>query len=227
MRRRTFLTKAAVAAGLLAGCTGQGREADATQEPPTESPTPEPTPSPTPTAIPTPTETPTPFPTPPPSPTPTPRSIQIRPIDVPDLEDAIAEEINRARGDRGPLIYDGSLSEELAGMARKHSDRMARARNVAHTIGGKGVKDRYEENELHCTFRDNDDQWVVETRDKEVVGRIALRGKSVDEAAKAIVSKWMDRKDSRYTLTLKNAGYVGVGVVLTEEYAYVTVNLCS
>ncbi len=236
--RRHFLTTAAAVTAMIAGCSasdGDDTAGTTTTQPATQTDTPTAsdtpgTPSPNEQQTTTEPATNTPTPTiPTETATPTLEPITLDAVDEPAIQTAIAETINgQARDGLDDLTYEGSLSEDLIVMAQEHSLAMAKAREVAHEIDGVGVEDRYSEHDLSCRFLDNDDQWRVNHLEMEAVGAVGIHGTTVQQVADTMVAQWLeDTDDAKHTLTLKNAGHIGIGVKLAAERAWVTANLCA
>lgn len=179
-----------------------------------------PTPTATPTATPsaTPTSTPTPVP-----------SVDPASIDAADVEQAIVDQINSARDDRG--LDALSRSGELREMARFHSDNMAEQQYLSHSAGGFNTEQRYERFDLadQCRFADDTNTGTREDESIEVYGRVTVgpNGTDATQLADAAVTNWFGDDESETILTYQNANKLGVGVTITESgQVYLTVDLC-
>ncbi len=62
----------------------------------------------------------------------------------------------------------------------------------------------------------------------EAVGAVRIHGPSVQQVADRMVTRWLEDDDAaRHTITLKNAGHIGIGVKLAAERAWIPANLCA
>ena len=156
----------------------------------------------------------------------------------------IADYLNEARADADAteLSTTGVTADILQSMASNHSDAMAAAGEVNHTIDGRDSYDRYEANDIEqqCEFAVNGTNIETPTRDRfEAVGS-TLAGQSYTDGgehrfngndsavARALVDDWLSTLPYANRLTLDGAERVGVGVTITDEgRVYATVNICG
>ena len=252
-------------AALVLGGGGSAGDATATPVDPTPLPSPGATATATQTSTPTATamatatrsSTPTPTVTATPAPTATPRpTVLPSDFDEEEIELLVAQRVNERRQAAGldPLQLDGSLANEVSGMARDHSEAMAREGEATHVIDGNTSADRYRTYELYenCkwelpgeegfafpdangleTDSENGFEAVADTTagreyEYEVTGERRFNADERD-VAEAVVQQWWNTTLPPYSgrLTLPNARYLGVGVEVTQfGEVYVTANLC-
>lgn len=179
--------------------------------------------------------------------TPTPTAAEATPTPVPPEsfnESAIAARLvtlineERAEQDVTQLSTVGNTAATLEGMAQNHSDAMAAAGEVNHTIDGQDSYDRYEANGLadRCSFARGGTTIESPTRDRfEAVGRTVAGQPGGSEfntndtaVAQALADHWLSTLPYSQRLTLDGAERVGVGVTITDAGdVYATVNICG
>ncbi|WP_254766927.1 CAP domain-containing protein [Salinilacihabitans rarus] len=131
------------------------------------------------------------------------------------VERAIHEEVNEVRTDRGlrALEYD----EDLAAVARAHSEDMAENRFLSHTgSDGSTVGDRYDRAGVTC----------------QAWGENALynyhAGEDPETVAQKSVQQWMDSPGHRENLLDSRWDAEGIGVAVTDDgRLYATQNFGS
>lgn len=156
----------------------------------------------------------------------------------------IAELLNERRAEAGvtELSTTGRTADTLQSMASNHSDAMAAAGEVTHTIDGADSYDRYQANGLddQCSFSEAGSSLETPTRDRfEAVGS-TVAGQSYLEdgqqrfngnesaVATALVDHWLSTLPYENRMTLDGAQRVGVGVTVTDDgRVYATVNICG
>lgn len=147
----------------------------------------------------------------------------------------VAEAVNDRRVERD--LEKLRRDDELTWMATNHSHRMTEQRYVSHSAGGFTTEERYRRNDLYdrCTIPDDSNTGVrdgsdIETLDKVSAGTEFDGRLNSDERAVAMdaVENWFNQSEERRKLTNRNAGSLGVGVVVTtDNRAYITVDLCT
>ena len=159
-----------------------------------------------------------------------------------NISAAIVENINDAREAEGleTLSASGTTAEDVRQMASSHSDAMAEAGLVRHTIDGETSRDRYERNDLYDTCEFQVESYIenADNNGLEVVGR-TYAGQEYPEGgtqafnendtavATALTDDWLSTQLFRDRLLVPNADRVGVGVTITSTGSvYATVNLC-
>lgn len=157
---------------------------------------------------------------------------------------SIAALLNEERAAAGvtELSTTGRTADTLQAMASNHSDAMAAAGEVNHTINGQDSYDRYQANDLEsqCQFSESGASLETPTGDRfEAVGS-TVAGQSYLEdgeqrfngnesaVASALVDHWLSTLPYQNRLTLDGADRVGVGVTVTDDgRVYATVNICG
>jgi len=159
-----------------------------------------------------------------------------------NISAAAVENINAARKEQGlqALSSTGTTAENVRQMAENHSDAMANAGLVRHTIDDVTSRDRYERNGLFETCQFQVESYVEDANHDglEVVGRTyagqeypengiqAFNGNNT-AVANALTDDWLSATIYRQRLLYTNADRIGVGVTLTDTGAvYATVNIC-
>lgn len=189
------------------------------------------------TADPTPTDTAGPMWTATATPTvsPTPATVPPDEFNETRIASLVVAEINERRAERGT---DGLRTlPEVARMATNHSRRMSDQGYVSHAAGGFTTEERYRRNDLHdrCRMPDDTNTGIREGSDIETVDKVSAGGEfdgrlNRDERAVAAdaVRNWFAQSTEREKLLNRNAGSLGVGVVVTaDNHAYITVDLCT
>ncbi|WP_153952548.1 CAP domain-containing protein [Halosegnis longus] len=223
----TVVVLAVVVIGV--GATQFGGQATAPSTPTPESPTP--TPTATPTATPTPTgdgtATPTPTVTPTPTPTPAPT------VETARIERAVEQDIRAFQDDpttvgNEAMNTGGQIPAALSAMAERHSEQMATAGRLAHTIDGSTTADRYAQNGTiaNCRVVNNQEQYVVAKETMEGFVRVPRVGDDPATVGQRLVDHLLSDDQARRTLELENADHIGVGVATSDEFVYVTVAVC-
>lgn len=181
------------------------------------------------------------------TPTPTPEPTAETPASVPAssfnesaIAAALVTRINEARAERNAtqLSTVGKTAGTLEAMAKNHSDAMAAAGEVNHTIDGRDSYDRYEANDLadQCSFARAGATVESPTLDRfEAVGHTVAGQPYGGEfnandtaVAQALADDWLSTLPYSQRLTLDGAERVGVGVTVTEAGdVYATVNICG
>jgi len=155
---------------------------------------------------------------------------------------AIAENINDARAAEGlaRLSTTGSTTETVQQMAAGHTDAMADAGLVRHTLDGVTSTDRYKNNGLYDTCKFQVKSYIenADNNDLETVGRTYAGQEYPDNGttqfnendtavANALTDDWLSTQIFRNRLLVPNADRIGVGVTVTSTgTVYATVNLC-
>ena len=219
----------AVVVGLGATQLGGQGPAPSTPESPTPTATPTTNGTTTPTATPTDdgTATPTPTATPTSTPTPVPR------LDTVRVERAVERDIAAFQDDpttvgNEAMSTEGQLPAALSAMAERHSEQMATAERLAHTIDGSTTADRYAQNSTiaNCRVVNNQEQYVVAKETMEGFARVPRSGADPATVGQRLVDRLLSDDQARRTLELENAEHIGVGVAASGEYVYVTVAVC-
>jgi len=156
----------------------------------------------------------------------------------------IVEYLNDGREEAGvePLSTSGTTAADVQIMAQNHSETMASAEQVSHTIDGVTSADRYRDNGLYQTCEFNvDGNYIAEPSNDqfEAVGdTVAGQTYTVDgeeqfngddaAVARALVDHWLATSPYDTRLTVADASRVGVGVSITNRgTVYATVNICG
>jgi len=171
---------------------------------------------------------------------PTPTPVSPESFDESAIAGRLVTLINEARAQENvtQLSTTGNTAGTLAAMAQNHSDAMAAAGEVNHTIDGQNSYDRYESNDLvdRCSFARGGTTIESPTRDRfEAVGQTVAGQPGGSEfnandtaVAEALADDWLSTLPYSQRLTLDGAERVGVGVTITEAGdVYATVNLCG
>jgi hypothetical protein len=171
-------------------------------------------------------------------------TVPSRRFDRRDVEAEVRALINERRRSNGleELTISGNTVDRLTTMARRHSDEMADAGRLAHTVDGNTSESRYQDAGLYdtCRFTDADGGYVISADDNslESLGQtVAGRpyqdegetwfNENETEVARALVDNWFDNPVYRDRLDYENARYVGVGVEITQDgTVYATANVC-
>lgn len=159
-----------------------------------------------------------------------------------NISAAIVENVNAAREDQGlrALSSTGTTAENVRQMAAGHSDAMADAGLVRHTIDGVTSRDRYKRSDLYNTCQFQVASYIEDADNNglEVIGRTYAGQEYPDggtqafnenetAVANALTDDWLSTPLFRDRLLLANADDIGVGVTLTSTGAvYATANLC-
>ncbi|MBX0285699.1 CAP domain-containing protein [Haloarcula salinisoli] len=160
-----------------------------------------------------------------------------------NISASVVESINDAREAEGleRLSTTGSTAEDLRLMAGSHSDAMADAGLVRHTIDGLTSTERYEQYGLYDTCQFQVESYIenADNNDLEVIGRTYAGQNYPDngtqrfnendtEVGNALTEDWLSTPVFEDRLLLPNAGRIGVGVTVTNTGSvYATVNICS
>lgn len=170
-----------------------------------------------------------------PAATPTPETVPPESFDESNIETLVVEEINERRAELGKDSL--RALPEIDRMAGNHSRRMAAQRYASHAAGGYTTEERYRRNDLHdrCRMADDTNTGIqggsaIETVTKVSAGSELNGRNNRDDRAVAVdaVENWFDEPAKREKLLNRNAGTLGVAVVVTERNrAYVTVDLCA
>jgi uncharacterized protein YkwD len=202
--------------------------------------TPGPT-APTATAAPGATATPAPGAEPTPTGTPIPdEPIPASAFNESTISALVVDYLNENRSEQGldPFSTDGNTAETVYAMAQNHSESMAQAGTLAHTINGTTSEDRYDYYGItsRCSFD------TTETPSDEELEAIAMTvaGQSYtedgqqrfneddDAVARALADAMLEDDDYRERLLQENAGIVGLGVAITDDgEVYATANTCA
>ena len=211
------------------GATQLGGQGTTTPTPTPESPTP--TTTATPTATPTPTDNGTATPTPTRTATPTPTPVPT--LDTARIERAVERDIVAFQDDpttvgNEAMSTEGQLSAALSVIAERHSEQMAAAGRLAHTIDGSTTADRYAQDDTleNCRVVNNQEQYVVAKETMEGFARVPRVGDDPAAVGQRLVDRLLSDDQARRTLELENAEHIGVGVATSDEYVYVTVAVC-
>jgi len=209
------------------GATQLGGQGTSPSTPTPESPTPTPTATPTTTPTANGTATPTPTPTPTATPTPVPT------LDTARIERAVEQDIVTFQDDpttvgNEAMNTEGQIPTALSTMAERHSEQMAAAGRLAHTIDGSTTADRYAQNDAlaNCRVVNNQDEYVVAKETMEGFARVPRVGADAETVGQRLVDRLLSDDQARRTLELENAEHIGVGVATSDEYVYVTVAVC-
>lgn len=159
-----------------------------------------------------------------------------------NISAAIVENVNAVREEEGvdSLSSSGLTAKDVQQMAANHSDAMAEAGLVRHTIDGVSSRERYERNGLYNTCRFQVKSYIEDADNDglEVVGRTYAGQTYPDNGtqafnendtavATALTDEWLSTPLFRDRLLLPNADRIGVGVTVTSTGAvYATANLC-
>ena len=170
-------------------------------------------------------------------------SVPPREFNERNIRTTVVDRVNDAREDEGleRLSTTGSTAETLREMAGSHSDAMADAGLVRHTIDGVSSADRYRQYNLYDTCQFQVESYIenAENDDLEVVGRTYAGQYYPDNGtqafnandtavATALTEDWLSTPVFRDRLLIPNAGRIGVDVTITRNGAvYATVNVCS
>ncbi|MDS0281524.1 CAP domain-containing protein [Haloarcula onubensis] len=155
---------------------------------------------------------------------------------------AIVADVNDAREAEGlePLSTTGTTTENLRAMAAGHSDAMAEAGLVRHTIDGVTSADRYRQYDLYSTCQFQVESYIEDAENDalEAVGRTYAGQEYPDDGtqrfnandtavAAALTDDWLSTGLFRERLFYGNADRIGVGVTVTSTGAvYATANVC-
>lgn len=161
-----------------------------------------------------------------------------------DIAAAIVRNINDARAEDGLPRFSSSdnTADRVEAMAQAHTQAMADAGRVNHTIDGVTSEQRYRDNDLYQRCGPNVDGTYVETpdgNDLEVVGEtVAGQPYTADGSqqfnendtavATALTDAWLSNQTLRERLLVDaDDVYIGVGVVVNNRgTVYATVNIC-
>jgi len=187
---------------------------------------PDPTATGSPTLTPTQTEAPT--------------AIPANEFDERNISGDVLQYLNENRTEQGldSLTTEGNTADVVGAMAQNHTDRMAEARELAHTIDGVTSEDRYENYNIEstCSF---DTTETPSGNELEAIARTVAGQRYTEDGeqryneadgdvARALVDEMLADDDYRERLLQPNAGRVGIGVAITESgEVYATVNTCS
>jgi uncharacterized protein YkwD len=171
-----------------------------------------------------------------------PKTVPLYRFNKQNISEAVVENINAVREEEGlqPLASTGTTAENVRQMATSHSEAMADAGRVKHSINGVTSSDRYKRDGLYNTCRFQVESYV-ENADKnelEVIGRTYAGQEYPDgdtkalnrndtAVANALTEDWLSTSTSRDRLLQANADHIGVGItVTTTRNVYATVNIC-
>ncbi|WP_199710222.1 CAP domain-containing protein [Halosegnis longus] len=209
----------------LGGQNGTGPTPTPTPTP--ESPTATPTPTPTGTTTATPTDTGTATATPTPTATPVPA------LDTEQIRRTVERDIVAFQDDpttvrNEAMATDGEIPTALSAMAERHSQQMAAAGRLAHTIGSSTTADRYEQRPKlsNCRVVNNQETYVVAKETMEGFARVPRTDYSEQEFGSRLVDRLLSDNQARRTLELENADHLGIGIAASGDYVYVTVAVC-
>lgn len=170
-----------------------------------------------------------------PASTATPETVPPESFNESNIEALVVEAINERRAELGKDSL--RALPEIDRMAGNHSRRMAAQRYASHAAGGYTAEGRYRRNDLHdrCRMADDTNTGIQDGSAIETVTKVSagseLNGRNNrDDRAVAVdaVENWFDEAAEREKLVNRNAGTLGVAVVVTERNrAYVTVDLCD
>ena len=126
------------------------------------------------------------------------------------------------------MSTDGTIPSALSAMAERHSEQMAAAGRLAHTIDGSTTADRYARNDAleNCRVVNNQEQYVVAKETMEGFARVPRVGADAETVGQRLVDRLLSDDQARRTLELENAEHIGIGVATSDEYVYVTVAVC-
>jgi uncharacterized protein YkwD len=134
------------------------------------------------------------------------------------LERLIHERVNHRRDARG--LENLTWNEDLATVARYHSNHMANESYFAHVSpSGESPGDRYDAFGVRCAGGEN-------------LGYVRYRGASFtdEELARRIVTGWMNSEGHRENLLRPRFEEEGIGVTVAERdgslHVYATQNFC-
>lgn len=160
-----------------------------------------------------------------------------------NISAAIVADINDAREAEGRtrLSTTGTTARTVQQMASSHSDAMADAGRVRHTLDGVTSADRYRQYDLYNTCEFQVESYIENADNDalEVVGRTYAGqeypadgtqqfNENDSAVATALTDDWLSTPLYRDRLLVPNAGSIGVGVTVTSTgVVYTTVNLCS
>lgn len=159
-----------------------------------------------------------------------------------NISTRIATNVNDAREREGldPLSTSGATAEDVGRMAKSHSDAMADAGRLGHTIDEVSSADRYEQYSLYDTCQFQVENYIENAgnNDLEVIGK-TFAGQQYPEngtqqfnendtaVANALTDNWLSTAPFSDRLTYQNADRIGVGVTVTNTgVVYATVNIC-
>ena len=167
----------------------------------------------------------------------------VEPIDESDdisraeIEVLVHEYVNEERVSHGlsPLSFD----DDLATIARYHSNRMVTEDFVAHVApDGQTPQDRYERFDYRCRVDTGEGSYLLGAENIAVTyydERVATandveRYENEDELARAVVDGWMNSEGHRENLLTPEWENEGIGVAIVEEdgitAVYVTQKFC-
>lgn len=210
----------------------------------TPTPAPDPPSAPqSPTATPVVSQTPIPEPTPGPTPEPTPEPpdpIPASAFNESNISTYVVEYLNENRTAQGleTLGTEGRTAETVQTMAQNHSESMAEAGQLAHTINNTTSEARYESYGItsRCSFL------VAETPSGNELEAIAMTvaGQPYTESgerrfngnesavARDLTDEMLANDTYRERLQQENAGIIGLGVAVTDSgEVYATANTCA
>ena len=163
--------------------------------------------------------------TPTPERTPIPRSA----FSSTNITSYVIQYLNDARTDDGvgTLTTDGRTAESVEEMAQSHSDAMATATSLSHTIEGVTSEDRYDNYDLTstCSFAttetpsDNELEAIGQTVAGQTYTENGTEQFNEEDAdvARALVDQMLADEDYAARLLHPDAGRMGVGVSLTSN----------
>ena len=156
-------------------------------------------------------------------------------IKVPDLEHRVHEIINAQRRENN--IPEFGWDEELAKLARAHSEDMAKRKYFKHvtpeglTPMKRAQADGYNACQLlgENIFQNNLYSRVIEERKRKTIEK-TYDWNSLEKIASTTVKGWMDSPDHRKNILDKNYTREAIGVAIDEDdegKVYVTQMFCG
>lgn len=157
-----------------------------------------------------------------------------RGIDERRVEMLVHQYVNQERQERGlsAVGYD----DELAGIARNHSEDMATRSYFSHeSPSGDGMKDRYANAGYQCRVQTSENTYVTggenlaQTWVYETVSTTdgSEYYDSADELARGIVDQWLNSPGHRENVLMESWESEGIGVEVKQSgKVYATQNFC-
>ena len=151
------------------------------------------------------------------------------------LEKKIHALLNRERAKHGLAAL--SLDADLQGIARKHSQDMARRNYFSHDDPeGRSFSDRYRAAGFECRVRtgsalctgaENISQFYSDASLLHEGGKTVLNSSAEDAIAESVVRGWMNSRNHRENILTPYFRRQGIGVALSDDgKIYVTENFC-